>query len=283
LVVEAGRAAQHVHADQSGDAAVHGVDRDRRRPQPVALGEPGEVTVGVEAPQQQPVRCGLVGQQPTGLGVELVDQLDGALGVRIEGRGLERRPAGRLGIRVGDALVEPLAPQDDEHAVLALMAEEHLGAVETDVLLEPGDQRGGFVVGDTSGAAIGDGAVGRERAQVAAGGDIAGAQLEVEAGGAQGPPAELEVLGVVAEQPQVARPRAGRDPRADRLDQPGDAFGRQPVEVRRRRLLELGGVLAIGVPAKAVHDDQQDLRVRRLDEGGQVHVRHGTVRGTAQR
>ena len=75
-------------------------------------------------------------------------------------------------------------------------------------------------------------AVGVERAEVAACRDVTGPQLEVEAGGRQRAPPELERLRVVAEQPEVAGPRARRDPGADRLAQSRDALGGEPVEVR---------------------------------------------------
>jgi hypothetical protein len=70
----------------------------------------------------------------------------------------------------------------------------------------------------------------------------------------------------------MTRPRAGGDAGSDRLDEAGHALGREPVEVRRVGLLELGAVLAVGVAAEPVHDDEQDLRVRGLDQRRDVHA-----------
>ena len=71
--------------------------------------------------------------------------------------------------------------------MLALVAEEHLGSVEVHPGLKLGDDRSRFVVGKPAGAAVGDRPVGGERAQVAAGGDVARSQLEVEPGRASAP------------------------------------------------------------------------------------------------
>jgi hypothetical protein len=139
-------------------------------------------------------------------------------------------------------------------------------------VLQLGDHRGRLVVGKPAGAAVGDGPVGGERAQVAAGGDVARSQLEVEPGRAQRAAAQLEAFGVVAEEPEVTGPRAGCDAGTDRLHEAGRPFGGELVEVRRGRFLELGAVLAIGVAAEPVHDDEQDLGVSSLDQLRDVHV-----------
>ena len=134
-------------------------------------------------PRSSAVR--LAGEQRPNLGVELVDQLGGALRRSVERLRFERRHPRRLGVGVGDAFVETVPAQHDEHAVLALVPEEQLDAVQVHTLLETVDDRGGFVVGDAAGAPVDDGAVGRERAEVAASGDVSRAQLEVEARCAQ--------------------------------------------------------------------------------------------------
>ena len=125
---------------------------------------------------------------------------------------------------------------------------------------------------DATGAPVGDRAVGAEGGEVAAGGDVAGAELEVESGGGERAAAELELLGVVAEQPEVTGSRAGRDAGTDRLDEPGGALADELVEVRGGRFLELGAVLGVGVAAEAVHHDEQDLGVGGLDQRRQVHA-----------
>ena len=66
--------------------------------------------------------------------------------------------------------------------------------------------------------------------------------------------------------------RAGRDAGTDRLHEPGRPFGSELIEVRRGRFLELGAMLAVGIAAEAVHDDEQDLGVRGLDQRRDVHA-----------
>src|SRR5262245_65689079 len=95
--------------------------------------------------------------------------------------------------------------------MLACVPEVDLGAVEVHAVLQLADGGGGFVVGEPAGAAVGDGAVGGERAQVAAGRDVARPQLEVEAGRAERAATELEPFGVVPEETEVPGPRAGGD------------------------------------------------------------------------
>ena len=82
---------------------------------------------------------------------------------------------------------------------------------------------------------------------------------------------ELELLGVVAEEPEVAGTRAGGDAGADRLEHAGGALAHQLVEVRRGRFLELGAVVGVGVAAQPVHHDEEDLGVGRLDQRREVH------------
>ena len=127
-------------------------------------------------------------------------------------------------------------------------------------------------IGDAPGAPVGERAVGAEGGEVAAGGDVAGAQLEVEAGGRQRAAPELELLGVVAEEPEVTGSRAGRDAGPDRLEHAGGAFAHELVEVRGGRFLELGAVVGVGVAAQPVHHDEQDLGVGRLDQRREVHA-----------
>ena len=127
-------------------------------------------------------------------------------------------------------------------------------------------------VGDAARAPVGDDATGSEGGEIAAGGHIARLELEVEARRRERAAAELELLRVVAEEAEVARSRARRDAGADRLAEARDPLGREPVEVRRDGLLELGAVFGIGVATETVHHDEQDLGVGRLDQIGQIHA-----------
>src|SRR5581483_3141069 len=106
----------------------------------------------------------------------------------------------------GDAGVEALAPQHDQHAVLGLGNEEDFHPVDPDAVTQLGHDGRGLVVGDAPGPAVGDvpGAV--QRGQVAPGSYVAGLQLDVQAGRAQRTAPELVLEGVVAEEPEVAGP-----------------------------------------------------------------------------
>ena len=140
--------------------------------------------------------------------------------------------AGVLRVGVAEAGVEAGAAQHDEQPVLALVPEEHLDAGHAHPGLELLDDGLRLGVGDAPGAPVGDRAVGAEGGEVAAGGDVAGAQLEVEAGGRQRAAAELELLGVVAEEAEVAGTRAGRDARArPARTRPAVPSARELVEV----------------------------------------------------
>jgi len=89
-----------------------------------------------------------------------------------------------------------------------------------------------------------------EGGQVAARRNVAGLELDVEAGRRQRAPAELVLERVVAEQPEVTGARPWRDAGADGLDQAGRARRRQPVEVRRLGFLQLAASRRRGVPAE---------------------------------
>ena len=160
--------------------------------------------------------------------------------------------------------------------MLTLVPEEDLHARHAHRGLEPLDDGLRLGVGNAPGAPVGDRAVRRQCGEVAAGGDVAGFQLEVETGGRQRTASELELLGVVAEQAEVPGARPGRDAGADRLDEAGAAVGGEPVEVGGDGFLELGAVFGVGVTAEAVHHDEEDLGVGGLDQFGQVHASHAT-------
>ena len=167
--------------------------------------------------------------------------------------------------------------------MLALVPEEHLDAGHGHAGLELVDHGQRLGVGDAPGAPVGERAVGAEGGEVAAGGDVAGAQLEVESRGRQRAASELELLGVVAEEPEVTGSRAGGDAGPDRLEHAGGALAHELVEVRGGRFLELGAVVGVGVAAQPVHHDEQDLGVGRLDQRRQVHDQNATCRRSARR
>ena len=165
--------------------------------------------------------------------------------------------------------------------MLALVAEEHLDAGHRDSGLELVDDDLRFRIRDATGATVGERAVGAEGGEVAAGGDVADPELEVETGGGERAAPELELLGVVAEQAQVSGTRAWRDAGTDRLEHPRSAFADELVEVRRGRFFELGAVVGVGVATQTVHHDEEDLGVGGLDQRREVHARNATGRSSA--
>ena len=90
--------------------------------------------------------------------------------------------------------------------------------------LSRADHATSLLVGDPAGAPVDDVALGIERAQVPPRGHVAGMQRHAETGGAQRPASQHEPERVVAEQGEMPRTGARRDPRTDRLEQPRHAF-----------------------------------------------------------
>ena len=92
-----------------------------------------------------------------------------------------------------------------------------------------------------------------------------GPQFEADTGGFQRPTADLEFQGVVAEQPQMARPRAGRDARQHRNARSAGAAAHQAVEVRSVGRFQFGASARIQrQPAQAVGHHHHDFGGRFL-------------------
>ncbi len=187
-------------------------------------------------------------------------------------RGLRWHPHA-LRVDVLDARVESVAAQDAQDPVLGDVLEEDLDTLQLDPLVEHRGQLAGRFVGDATCTPVGDVAVVVERGQVAAGRDVAGSQVELDPRRRQDPATELVLLWVVAEQGEVAGAGPDGHPGHQRIQQPHRALRRQPVEVRRARLLQLGVELAVGVAAEAVEHEQQDLARILVEDLGQLeHV-----------
>jgi hypothetical protein len=215
--------------------------------------------VGVEAAQQQEVAALAVGEQRAGLVEEAADQVGGAFGLGAAGLGVQRRDALALGVGVGQVGGEPVAPQHQQAAVLALGADEQLGAVQAHLAGEQLADAGRLLGGEPAGAAVDDPAIAGEGGEVDARGHVAGLQLEADPGGRQSAAADLVGERVVAEQSQVPGAGPGRDPAGDGVVQAQGALAGEPVEVGRSRLGQLGAPLDGPVAAEAVHDQQQRL------------------------
>ncbi len=135
---------------------------------------------------------------------------------------------------------------------------------------EPTDDLQRLVVGQAPGPAVGDAALGVEGGQVAAGGDVAGSDLDLQAGRRQRPPAQLELDRVVAEEGHVGGPGSGRDAGADGVVEAQAAGRGQGVEVGGVGLLQLGAPVGGGEAGQAVEHHQHDFARRGLDEGCEV-------------
>lgn len=99
-------------------------------------------------------------------------------------------------------------------------------------LAEPDGQRAAFLAGDASGAAVGNVALGVERAEIAADSHVHRSQLEADAGGLQGAAADQVLDRVIAEEGQVSGTAAGGDTRCDRIHAALDPVFCQIVQMR---------------------------------------------------
>ena len=91
-------------------------------------------------------------------------------------------------------------------------------------------------------------------------GDVPFLQVDADAGGLERAASGVHLVGVVAEEGEVARVAAGDDPRGDRVDEPIHPIRREPVEVRSRRRFERGLVPQLGerpIP-QPIEDDEED-------------------------
>ncbi len=183
----------------------------------------------------------MVGQESPDLLVELGDHLGGSLRPTSGGR----RPPSRLRahdlrVRLGDGGVETFAAKHHEHAVLGLVDELHFHTFDADPLSQRLDYGRSFVVGKAARPTVGDAAFGVEGCNVGSGGDVPRLEHDLQPGGRQGTPAELELQRVVAEEAEVARSTSGGDSRTDRLDEPDGALGGQRIEVGGAGFFQLG-------------------------------------------
>ena len=140
-----------------------------------------------------------------------------------------------------------------------------------DLRVEPRHDPPPLLIGDAAGAPIDDGALGIERAEVPPRGHVAGMQRHAETRGAQRPASQHEPEGVVAEQGEMPGTGARGDPGADGLEQPRDPSRGEVVEVRRRRVLELGALALVGHAAQSIDDDEEDPRTGAGGELGKLH------------
>jgi hypothetical protein len=267
-----------LEAEQPRDAHVHRVGGDGQGLDLVPVGEAGQLLDAVEAAQEQEVAALAAGEQGPGLVEDPADELGGALGLGRAGDRVQRGHALALGVGVGQVAVQAWAAQHQQAAVLALRLEEELGPVELDLADQEVADAGRLLGGQPAGPAVGDGPVGGQGAEVDPGGHVAGLELEADAGRRQGAAADLVFQGVVAEQAEVAGPRAGGDAPGDRVVEPQRALAGQPVEVGGVGLGELRAPLGGPVAAEAVHHQQEGLLAL-----GPCHLGHDGLGGERHR
>jgi hypothetical protein len=180
--------------------------------------------------------------------------------------GSERRHAGTPRVGVVDLRAQSLAAQDQDEAVVADRLEEQLDPLDADrpqLVHEPP----ALIGADPTRAPVGDLAVCADRAKVAPRGDVVGRQIEVDAERLEHAAADAVAERIVAEEPEMTRPAAGRDPRRHGDRQPAHVAGHQRVQIGRRGSLEPGRpARRHGQAAQAVGNEQHDLRLVRLRE-----------------
>src|SRR2546422_8967334 len=110
-------------------------------------------------------------------------------------------------------------------------------------------------------APVGDATGGVNGAEVAARGHIARAEVELDPEGLEDAAPDLVAERVVAEEPEVPWPAAGRDPRRHVADETARRLGGERREVRQVPRLELGAArLGARQAPQAVEREHDDLR-----------------------
>ncbi len=195
-----------------------------------------------------------------GLGDEAIDGVGCFLRGGVGALGRQRSVAGLLRIGVVDRVAQFLAAEDDDEAMFAHRLDEHLDAGYAN-RLQPFAHLDAALRRRPAGAAVADETLGVERAEVAACGHVARADLEVNAQRLQDAATDAVLQRVVAEQAEMARPAARRDARQHRHTQAAHAVAGAGVEVRRPRRLQLGLAARLqGQSAQAVGHHQDDFR-----------------------
>ena len=282
LLRERAAGLEDLHPHHLRESPIHRVGRNRRASEPVDLGEPRKLRRLVEAPQEDHVRGRRVGEQPASLGDELVDEGGGGFRFRVEGLDGERRLVEQLRIALGELCRQlrgagaAARAEDEDEAMLLHGLDEHLDPGQTD-RAQPLRQAHAEVRRDPAGPAVFDAARAIHRAEVPARGDVARAQVELDAERLQDAPPDLEAKRIVAEEPEVPGAATRGNPGRDVTDEPARRLARQLGEIGQARCFELRAPgLRAGEPAEPVERDQHDLgRVR--DDQRSDHVEHGRL------
>src|SRR5439155_11273997 len=169
------------------------------------------------------------------LGGEAIHERGSGLRAWIERLHGKRRLAGSLWVALGQPRGQvgpPAGPraQDEHEAVLLHGLDEDLDAGQ----LDPSKPFGQLQIDfgrDPAGAPVGDLPRAVDRAEVPARGDVAGAQVELDAERLEDAAPDLIVERIVAEEPEVAGPAARRDARRDVADEAAGGLGGEQGEI----------------------------------------------------
>jgi hypothetical protein len=279
LLAEGLTAVDDLHAGQAGGPPVEGIAGEAAGNEAVELRERRQVRQGREATEEEAVGAGLAPERLGHRPERRLQPLDGAAGSRVlRVAGLERdRPLPHLlGVGVGDRRRQ-VRSFDEQHEAVALsgvdrdpeVAEAALPPGRLERPVEPGDDPAALLGRKPARTAVADPTVGVEGGEVAAGDDVARAEVDAHAERLERSPPDVRLLRgrVVAEQRQVPRPAPGGHSRSDRDDPPERAAGRERVEVRDSGRFEGGPGLIAGpqVPQPVEHQEH-DLALPRLGD-----------------
>ena len=195
----------------------------------------------------------------------------GGLRARIERLHRQRRLAGGLRIGLGKARGQARAAarpraQDQDEAILLHRLDEDLDPRQLDPP-EPFGQLQVDLGREPSRAPVDDLSGGVDRAEVPARGDVARAQVELDAERLEDTAPDLVLERIVAEQPEMAGAASRRDPGRYVTDEAARRVGGELREIRQAGRLELRATgLGSREPAEAVERDENDLRRVRNDE-----------------
>lgn len=210
LLVECLGIAEDVHAHEPRETLVHRIHGDRTGAQAVDFVVTGEAGLGGDTTERATIGFEFTRQKFLGLFDKLGGDLGRLFAVEIRGTWFEGRYANHLRIGIREITTEPRSTEHDHETMLLHGFDEDFDSRDRN-LAKPDGERRGFFAGDAARAAIGNVAVGIDRAKVGADGDVAFLQLETNAGGFKRAAADEILQRIVSKQTQVTGTAAGTD------------------------------------------------------------------------
>ena len=171
-----------------------------------------------------------------------------------------------LRVRVSNGLREAFAAQDEDETVLTHRLDEDLSARDLDPPQLAHDLGVAFGC-DAPGAAVSDAALLIDSTEVAARRHVGWFEREIDPRGLKHPTADVEDKRIVAEEREVSRAAARRDPGRDGNCQPAGAAPGDHIQVRRVGRLQLRAAgIRVRQAAQPVHHEEQNLCLVLLGE-----------------